>query len=100
MFEVTKEETCAPTLSHTEKILLGGADEEYLYKLHKLKDEQTCYWYCCVAKSWFSFNLEKYLNALKEYTKNNVWHVSDITESETEQTITYEFTNTYDDLYY
>lgn len=73
--------------------------ETYFEQLPLLKNGKTNYWYLASSKEDVKFNLEEYEYALRKYTGDNAWHVSDITKHG-KRSLVYEFTNTYDDLYY
>lgn len=51
------------------------------------------------SKDGIKVGIDEYEKALRKYTGDNAWHVSDITEHDKENVV-YEFTNIYDDLYY
>ena len=72
---------------------------ESLVDLPQLKNGETNYWYLTSSKDDIKFGIDKYEQALREYTRDIAWHLSDIIECD-KQHVVYEFTNMYDDLYY
>lgn len=73
--------------------------ETYFNQLPLLENGETNYWYLSTSKADTMFSIDNYVMALNKYTEDHTWHVSDITEHD-KQHVVYEFTNTYDDLYY
>ena len=88
-------------VSEIEKIICNNYPtvELYFNQLPLLRSGKTNYWYLASSKKDFRFSLDEYEYALRKYTGDNSWHVSDITEHG-KRSLVYEFTNTYDDLYY
>lgn len=73
--------------------------EVYFDQLSLLRNGETNYWYLASSKNNVKYSIDEYENALRKYTGDNAWHLSDITEYDKNHVV-YEFTNTYDDLYY
>lgn len=94
--------TRVTNVSEIENKLCGGwpTVEIYFNQLASLRKGKINYWYKLVPK-WLLkyFDADEYLDLLREYTKDQYWHISDITEPNKDN-ILYEFTNTYNDLYY
>lgn len=87
--------------SAIEKIICNNYPtvETYFEQLPLLKKGKTNYWYLASSKDGIKVGIDEYVKAIRKYTGDNAWHVSDITEHD-KQNVVYEFTNTYDDLYY